>query len=323
MQLGDIGERGAVEVLQRIYDRGHPIGIGDDCGVLEWGEDYLLVTTDVINEKTHVPAGATPYQLGWFLVSINLSDIAAMGGRPLGFLTALSLPRATSVDYLRDLGRGVEACAREFGIPVLGGDTKEAAEVSLAGTAIGKVAKSGILLRRGGRAGDVVVVTGELGRSGLAYRRLQDPQHSAAAFETLLRPYARVEEGKIFSESGAVTSCMDISDGLGSTLGQMAKLGGVHFEVSWDRLPLPDELRELPFPEAMEAALHFGGDYELVATVHPGQLAALQKRCEASKHRLTVIGSVAEHGENLLHGPAGTVPLEDRGWEHFRSGPPR
>ena len=323
MQLGDIGERGAVDVLQRIYDRGHPIGIGDDCGVLEWGEDYLLLTTDVVNEKTHIPPGATPHQLGWFLVSINLSDIAAMGGRPLGFLTALSLPRATSMDYLRELARGVEACAREFGIPVLGGDTKEAAEASLAGTAIGKVAKTAILLRRGARAGDVLVVTGELGRSGLAYRHLQDPQHRTAAFETLLRPYARVEEGKIFSESGAVTSCMDISDGLGSTLGQMAKVGGVHFEVSWDRLPLPPDLRDLPFPEAKEAALHFGGDYELVATVHPGKLPALQKRCEASKHRLTLIGSVAEDGENLLHGPDGTVPLEDRGWEHFKSGPPR
>jgi len=234
----------------------------------------------------------------------------------------VSLPRTTSLDYLRELARGIEDCAKEFGIPVLGGDTKESSEISLTGTGLGKVAKDQILLRRGAQAGDVLVVTGELGRAGLAYLQLKDPPRQKAALETLLRPYARVEEGKAFAESGAVTSCMDVSDGLGATLGEMAKQSGVHFEVAWDRLPLPEDLRKMALPEAKELALYTGGDYELVATVTRSKLAGLQKRLADSRHKLTVIGGVAEHGGNALHTPEGTVTLEDRGWEHFRSGPP-
>src|SRR5207249_11942730 len=87
-RLSDIGERGAIEILARIYDRGQPIGLGHDCGAVEWGDDYLVVTTDVVNQKTHVPAGAAPTQIGWYATAVNLSDIAAAGARPLGFVTA-------------------------------------------------------------------------------------------------------------------------------------------------------------------------------------------------------------------------------------------
>ena len=319
VKLEDLGERGAIEVLRKIYDRGHPIGIGDDCGVLEVNDLYVLITTDVVNQQTHIPAGATPYQIGWYLVAINLSDIAAMGGMPLGFLTALSLPRATTVDFLRELARGIEECCRQFGIPVLGGDTKESSAISLAGTAVGRVKKAQILLRRGARAGDLLVVTGELGRSGLAYRDLSIPERQRAALEAVMRPYPRVEEGKLFAESGAVTSCMDISDGLGTTLAQMGRMSGVQFEVSWEKLPLPADLRRLPAKEAFELALYTGGDYELAATVDPAKFPELKRLCEASRHRLTAVGGVAEHGANVLLTAEGQQPLEDRGWEHFRS----
>ncbi|TLZ86449.1 MAG: thiamine-phosphate kinase, partial [Methanobacteriota archaeon] len=81
--MSDIGERGAIDILARIYDRGQPIGLGHDCGVVEWGDDYLVVTTDVVNRKTHIPAGATAQQIGWYATAVNLSDIAAAGARPL------------------------------------------------------------------------------------------------------------------------------------------------------------------------------------------------------------------------------------------------
>ena len=87
-RLSDIGERGAIDILARIYDRGQPIGLGHDCGVVEWGDDYLVVTTDVVNRKTHIPAGATAQQIGWYATAVNLSDIAAAGARPLGFVAA-------------------------------------------------------------------------------------------------------------------------------------------------------------------------------------------------------------------------------------------
>src|SRR3989475_6669962 len=165
-KVSDIGERGALDILSRIYDRGQPIGLGHDCGVVEWGDDYLVVTTDVVNRKTHIPAGATAQQIGWYATAVNLSDIAAAGARPLGFVAALSMPADTEVEFLRGLATGVEECVREFGIAVLGGDTKEADILSIAGTAFGRGREDRTLLRTRARAGDAVVVTGDLGRAG-------------------------------------------------------------------------------------------------------------------------------------------------------------
>src|SRR5439155_8386059 len=172
----DIGERGAIQVLIKIFDRGLPIGLGHDVGVVDWGDDYLVATTDAVNVRTHVPQGASASQIGWYLVAVNLSDIAAAGARPLGFLGALSLPRDTDVEFLKGLARGMDECARQFGIAIVGGDTKESDVMTLAGTALGRVAKSRILLRSGAKAGDIVVATGDLGRGGWASRALSDPR---------------------------------------------------------------------------------------------------------------------------------------------------
>ena len=78
-KLSDVGERAAIQILAKIFDRGHPIGLGHDCGVVDWGDDFLVITTDVVNPRTHIPAGATPQQVGWYVTAVNLSDIAAAG----------------------------------------------------------------------------------------------------------------------------------------------------------------------------------------------------------------------------------------------------
>src|SRR5439155_19091148 len=109
------GERGAIDILVRIYDRGQPIGLGHDCGVVEWGDDYLVVTTDVVNRKTHIPAGATALQIGWYATAVNLSDIAAAGARPLGFVAAFSMPADTERWVLLALATGDEEGVRHVG----------------------------------------------------------------------------------------------------------------------------------------------------------------------------------------------------------------
>ena len=318
-KLSDLGERAVVAQVLRILDRGHPIGLGHDIGVAEWGDDYLVVTTDVLNAKTHVPPGATPEQVGWYSVASNLSDIAASGARPLGFLAALSLPGSLDLEYLRGLARGMDACAREFGIAVLGGDTKEADAVSIAGTAFGRVARSKILLRRGARKGDAVVVTGELGRSAWAADQLRADPSSPRALDVLLRPYPRIAEGTRFSESGGVTSCIDISDGLGVTLAELGEMSGVSFAIDGSSLPVYGPLRDMPADRVREGALYYGGDYELVATVRPDAVEALLGPLRgATRTKLTVIGNVGPRGPNTLLATGGKKPLEPRGWEHFR-----
>lgn len=321
-RLSDIGEREAIQILTRIFDRGQPIGLGHDCGVVEWGEDYLVITTDVVNPRTHIPQGSKPEQVGWYLVAVNLSDVAAVGARPLGFVAALSLPPSIEVDFLRGLAQGMEACAREFGIAILGGDTKEADVMSLAGTAIGRVRKDRILLRKGARPGDVIVVTGELGRAGLAYAQLGGPETRNEGLEQLLHPYPRIREGRMFSDSGGVTSCMDISDGLGLSLAELAAMTGYSYAVEWEKVPLYKPLESLSVERQREFALYSGGDFELVATVKPEAVNDLVQRLDQmhrGAHRsATVIGYVGQPGANLLRTMDGSEPLQGRGWEHFR-----
>ena len=321
MRLDEIGERGAIEILKRIFDRGHEVGIGDDCALVDWGDQYLLVTTDVLSQRTHLPPTATPWQVGWFLVATNLSDVAAMGGYPLGFVAALALPRALDVNWLRELARGMEECTKEFGIAVLGGDTKEAEQILLSGTAFGRVKKDRVLLRRGARPGDVVVITGDLGRGGWGARSLRAGVDVPHATELIVRPHPRVEEGKLLAESGAVTSCMDISDGLGTTLAQMAALGGVGFELEWAKLPVYREARTLPTPEVQQLAMYWGGDYELVATVRPEKADELLRTFHEKRHPLTACGRVLPATPNALLVDGKRETLHPHGWEHFRSTP--
>lgn len=321
MKLEELGERGAIEVLKRIFDRGHPIGIGDDCALIDAGEHYFLVTTDVISQLTHVPPTATPYQVGWFLVATNLSDVAAMGGYPLGFVAALALPRSLDVNWLRELARGMEESTKQYGTAVLGGDTKEAEHILLSGTAFGRVKKDRVLLRRGGRPGDIVVITGDLGRSGWGARALRNTTDVARATELIMRPTPRIEEGKLFAESGAVTSCMDISDGLGTTLAQMSQLGGIGFEIDWGKLPVYREVRTLPAAEAQQLAMYWGGDYELVATVAPDRIDDLLRLFDEKRHALTACGRVLPSGPNVLVVDGERETLHPHGWEHFKSVP--
>ena len=322
-RLSDIGERGAIEILSRIYDRGQPIGLGHDCGVVDWGDDYLVVTTDVVNEKTHIPAGATPRQIGWYATAVNLSDIAAAGARPLGFVAALSMAADTDVEFLRGLAQGMEECVREFGIAVLGGDTKESPLLSIAGTAFGRVRKDRILLRTGAKPGDAIVVTGDLGRAGHAAKVLeQQTALRSDALNELLRPYPRIAEGTVLSESGAATSCMDLSDGLGVSLAQLASMTRLSYQIEWDALPLYRGLTAFPPAVAKELALYYGGDYELLATVRADAINALLERWPTTAprgQRLTVIGKVAASGGNVLITKTGREPLLGKGWEHFRS----
>jgi thiamine-monophosphate kinase len=321
-KLADIGERAAVDLLLGIFDRRHPIGLGHDVGVVDWGDDYLVISTDAVNPRTHIPAGATAQQVGWYLVAVNLSDIAAAGAAPLGFVGALSLPPDLDVEYLRGLALGIEECAKEFGIAVLGGDTKEADVMSLAGTAIGRVPKSKILLRTGARPGDAIVVTGDLGRAGLAYQQLGNPVQRADALRSLMRPYPRILEGRAFSESAAVTSCMDLSDGLALGLGQMAAMTHLSYAVDWDALPVYRDLEHLAQPQRKDIVLYTGGDYELLATVKPEGIdvlrALMAQRGGNRAARVTVIGRVEASGGNVLLTKGAREPLLMKGWEHFR-----
>ena len=314
MKLSEVGERGIVrKILSMLNDD----MLGDDAGYIEMNDHYLLVSSDIIREKTHLPKGMKPYDIGWFVAAINLSDLSAMGGEPLGLFLSLSLPSNLDEDFALSVVKGAKDCIERFGGRLLGGDTKEHDEITIAGTVIGRVLKEEILLRKGAQPGDLVAVTGCLGRGGAGYLAMK---HGIKGFDPcdLLKPHPRVEEGRRLARSGIVTSCMDISDGLASTLYQLSEINGVGFVVDRESLPLCEEAKmmgEILDMDPYSIAINYGGDYELLFTLPEDGVEEMKKEID-----MRVIGKVTEeNGVSIMYHGRKEI-LENKGWEHFRQG---
>ena len=322
-RLTDLGERAAIQRIEALLTKGkQSIGIGDDCAAIEMGNKYLLVTTDMMSQQTHIPRGMTAYQMGWFLVAINLSDIAAKGGTPLGLVCSFGLPKNTSEMFLKELTKGANACAVRFGTTIIGGDTKETTEITLCGTAFGTMKKNEFMSRIGTRPDDVVAVTGTLGKAGAGYYALKRNKKERKLSKALLEPQPRLKEGRLLAQLHSVTSSMDLSDGLSASLYQLQEINAVGFEINKHALPLATGLN-LRFQkeygvDPYSLALHFGGDYELLVTIPPQKFEKTKQTLQ--KHGITVtpIGTVTKKREILLLENGTKKTLPNKGYEHFK-----
>ena len=322
-RLADLGERAAIRRIAEILTKGtNNIGIGDDCAAIDLGKEYLLVTTDMMYQRTHIPVQMTPYQMGWFLVAINLSDIAAKGGTPLGLVLSFGFPKKTSEQFLKELIKGADACAVAFGTTIVGGDTKELKEITLCGTAFGTIKKDEFMSRSGAHPGDVIAVTGTLGKAGAGYHALKRCSSDQKLFKAFLEPVPRLKEGRLLAKLHSVTSSMDLSDGLSASLCQLHEINHVGFEIKKNALPLASELCSLigknydidPF----SLVLHFGGDYELLLTMPAEAIEKAQKRLRKHGANLTVIGTVTKKTDIVLLEDKKKRILENKGYEHFK-----
>ena len=307
-KLRDMGEKEAIRILLQRFDPDGQLMIGDDCAMVDMGREYLLATSDMINQNTHIPEGTPGWLIGWYATAINLSDIASMGGFPLGLLFALGLPPDMDMDFLDEIARGMEDCCKAHGAKVLGGDTKENPTISITGTALGLVGKKDVMQRKGARPGDIVFLTGELGNQLGWYNTRAEWD-----IESLLKVDPRVREGQILAQSGAVTSCIDLSDGLSTSLHHLRKAGEVGFEIEMDSIPFIGGLSD----EDRERCLHLGGEFELLFTVDPGKANGLISTGLGGL-KITPIGTVTDGQDVLITDDDGQHILEDRGWEHFR-----
>ncbi|MGC9308041.1 MAG: thiamine-phosphate kinase, partial [Thermoplasmatota archaeon] len=281
----------------------------DDCATIDDGDDVLLVTSDIVNEETHFPPGATPGQMGWFVVAINLSDIAGKGGRPLGVLLSLGLPASLDVGFLESFSKGAQACATAYDTAIIGGDTKEMPSVTLCGMALGRMHKDAYMPRDGATPGDLVCVTGSLGQAGAALCCLQDGPDDAALHD-LLHVEPRVDAGMALADTRAVPASMDISDGLAASLFQLARASQCGFAVDASKVPLASNA-------TLEQGLYHGGDYELLFTVPPGKRDVVSDALQEVDCPVSVIGEVLAEREMILRRDGETAPLENRGYEHF------
>jgi thiamine-monophosphate kinase len=233
-------------------------GIGDDAAVIGVpAGERLVVSTDTSVENVHFRRDwLTPDEIGWRATMAALSDIAAMGARPLGVLTAITVPEAWRND-LAELGRGIGDAVGDTGTKVLGGDLSAGTELSIAVTVLGGAAQP--LMRRGARVGDALFVSGVLGGPALALRAwLAGETPSPAARERFARPVARLPHASGLRALGC-SSCIDISDGLVADAGHLAAASDVSITIELDAVPV------FPGATAAEAAAS-GEEYELLIT---------------------------------------------------------
>ncbi|MCU0861697.1 MAG: thiamine-phosphate kinase [Methanomassiliicoccales archaeon] len=321
-RLSEIGEKEAVRRIQELVaSRGATsnIGPGDDAAAVDLGVMYLVATTDILGQATHILPGMTYWQVGWTLAAVNFSDVAAMGAKPIGLLVSMGLPRDFASESLDEMLDGILDCCDHVKAELLGGDTKETKEVTLAGTALGTVGKKEILLRRGASVGDLLAVTGSVGMAAAGYHSLRKGLGVKAVEKAILEPQPHVQEGMALSSSHVVTSCMDVSDGLASSVHTLGGMSGVSFTLDYDEIPVDDEVLEVAGAsgvDANELALYFGGDYQLLFTLRPQGLERLRSLLGDG---FTVIGKAGPRGaDNVIVRGRDIIRLENRGYEHFR-----
>jgi thiamine-monophosphate kinase len=192
------------------------------------GGGCLAVTTDAISEEVTAGLYDDPWLAGWMVVTANLSDLAAVGAEPVGCLVAEILPSTATDEFVTRLQQGIGDAAAAAGTFILGGDTGSGANLHLAGTAVGFCPQGEMLTRSGIRPGDLLYTTGLLG-AGNGFVCGKFLGNGPAELSPLYKPVPRLKEGRALH--GFASACMDTSDGVMSTLDQLARINGVGFEI--------------------------------------------------------------------------------------------
>lgn len=279
------------------------VGIGDDCAVWQPTGAPLLFTTDVLMEDVDFRvAETTPQLIGRKAMAVNLSDIAAMAGRPLAALVGVALPKSRGFDFARDLHAGMQSLADEFGVAIIGGDTNIwDGPLVISVTLIGEATERGPVRRSAAKPGDWLFVTGPLGGSILGHHLTFTP---------------RVREALELHRLVALHAMIDLSDGLAADLYHLLDESHVGATLVAGAVPISDDARHMDDQRSpLDHALSDGEDFELLFTVSPedGQRLLLLSDTVKPTH----IGSIDPEPGCRIQRPNGEIEQLPRGgWEH-------
>ena len=294
--------------------------IGDDAAALDLGGGRVaLLTTDALVEWTHFLPASPPRDIGAAAASASLSDLAAKGGRPIALTLDLLLPAETPAAWARDVVQGADATMRRVGGAVVGGDTKSSETPTVVGTALGLGRADRLAPRSAARPGDLLAVTGTVGRGGTAYERftLRGPS-DRSALRGLLRIEPRLREGEALVRSAH--AMLDTSDGLAEGARLLAEASGTRVRIDAERVPLARGLARSA-DGALPEMTFFGGDYELLAAIPPARLARASADVAAVGGTLTPVGRIERGRGAVLVGRAGTAPMPPMGFRGDAGGP--
>ena len=302
LKVADIGEK---ELINYILSKSKYI-IPDDTAITDFSDTNLISTCDMLIESKHFPNKMSYFQMGFKAVTVNVSDLAAMGANPLGFLLSIALPKHLEVNNFKEIINGVIDACDYYKIPLIGGDTNEASEIIISGTALGLCDKP--MMKNTSKSGDLICVTGEVGIAALGFNLNEDNIYTKKALE----PLARLREGIIIKDCGA-TSATDITDGLASELYEM-KPDSLGFMIYEDKLEISDEYKEISSElglDYLDLLLHVGEDFELVFTIDNADDFDIDFR---------VIGEVNSSDKIQITLSNGEVrEIENRGYNHYVS----
>ena len=314
------------ELIARYFDRPQApdnvvkLGVGDDCALLAPpAGQTLAISTDMLVEGRHFFAGADPEKLGHKALAVNLSDLAAMGAKPMAFTLALSLPSADE-NWLAGFARGLFALADAEGIRLIGGDTTRG-PLNLCITVMGSVPVDEALRRDAAKNGDDLWVSGTLGDARLALEVLQGkftltPALLSLAEDRLHRPAPRCALGMALR--GIAHAAIDVSDGLLGDLGHLLARSQLGAEIDAASLPAGPALSQQPADKQTDYMLNGGDDYELCFTAPPEQRDAVLSAAASANTPVTHIGRVKQGtGIQILDTAGKSLPFTSQSFDHF------
>jgi thiamine-monophosphate kinase len=324
------GEDRIIAMFRSLAQHPGALGLMDDAAVLQPPEDCdLVLTADAIVGGVHFFTDDPPDAVARKALRVNLSDLAAKGADPAGFLLTLALPNAADEEWLTAFARGLAADAEAFGCPLLGGDTvKTPGPATISAAALGFVARGNMVRRSGARPGDAVVVTGTVGDAALGLRLRQKHEVAAqweldkTARQYLIDRYLLPQPRNVLASAvrREASAAMDVSDGLAGDLAKLCAASQVGAEIMVEQVPLSQAARQAIARDAAarEVALTGGDDYEILCTMAVDKVAPFRAAASAAGVAATEIGLIME-GEDvrLLDGQGRALTLAHTSYSHF------
>ena len=337
-ELSELGEFGLIDHLAKgieTYNEGTVTGIGDDAAVIDSGNHYSLLSTDMLLEGVHFDLSYAPLKhLGYKSIAVNVSDIAAMNGIPQQVTVSIGLSNRFSLEAVETLYEGIKAAAKDFKVDLVGGDTTSSrAGLVIAVSILGKGDKEKVTYRKGAGKGDILCATGDLGAAYVGLQVLErekqtfltnpDMQPQLDPYQYIvqrqLKPSARMDIVHDLEELKVVPASMiDISDGLASECLHLSNHSALGLTIYEDKLPIDRQTYETAVEFGLDpitCVLNGGEDYELLFAIKQEDYKKLEKHPD-----IHFIGHMHEpdKGNNLVTKQGNVVPLQAQGFNHLK-----